>query len=243
MFADLNRDADALSCYDQAISLNPNLAEAYFNKSFVKLSLGQYQEGWELYEWRWQARLARLPKRNFSQPLWLGDAELRGKTILIYAEQGLGDCIQFFRYLPLLQAGDYRVLFEAPGELIRLLRDQTEGIEFIAKGDDLPHFDFHCPLMSLPLAFGTTLATIPAAIPYLRADRDKIAVVARAARRRDQKVEAENRACLVGQAEPAGTRAAFLWRALRRSFLKKQSGTFCKRIFATATAKLSANSR
>jgi hypothetical protein len=68
-----------------------------------------------------------------------------------------------------------RVLFEAPRELIRLLRDQAEGIEFIAKGDDLPHFDFHCPLMSLPLAFGTTLATIPAAIPYLRADRDKIA--------------------------------------------------------------------
>ena len=176
VFADLNRDADALSCYDQAISLNPNLAEAYFNKSFVKLSLGQYQEGWELYEWRWQARLARLPKRDFSQPSWLGDAELRGKTILIHAEQGLGDCIQFFRYLPVLQAGDYRVLFEAPGELIRLPRDQTEGIEFIAKGDDLPHFDFHCPLMSLPLAFGTTLATIPAAIPYLRADRDKTAV-------------------------------------------------------------------
>ena len=138
-----------------------------------------------------------MPKRNFSQPLWLGDAELRGKTILIHAEQGLVDCIQFFRYLPLLQAGDYRMLFEAPRELIRLLRDQAEGIEFIAKGDDLPHFDFHCPLISLPLAFGTTLATIPAAIPYLRADRDKIA--AWRARRKDQKVEAENRACLVGK--------------------------------------------
>jgi hypothetical protein len=75
----------------------------------------------------------------------------------------------------LLKRGDYRVLFEAPSELIRLLKDQGEGIELIAKGDNLPHFDFHCPLMSLPPAFGTTLKTLPASIPYLPADADKIA--------------------------------------------------------------------
>jgi hypothetical protein len=67
----------------------------------VKLSLGQYQEGWELYEWRWKAKLARLPRRHFNQPLWLGDRELDGKTILLHAEQGFGDAIQFFRYLRL----------------------------------------------------------------------------------------------------------------------------------------------
>jgi hypothetical protein len=175
VFADLNRDADALSCYDRAISLNRNLAEAYFNKSFVKLSLGHYDEGWKLYEWRWQARLARLPRRNFSQPLWRGDRELRGKTILLHAEQGLGDSVQFFRYLRLFEPDHYRVVFEAPSELVELLRDQAEGIEIIAKVDALPDFDYHCPLLSLPLAFGTTRETIPAAVPCLRAHRDKMA--------------------------------------------------------------------
>ena len=175
VFTNLNRDADALSCYDRAIVLEPVLPAAYFNKSLVKLSLGQYQEGWKLYEWRWQSRLAQVPPRNFSQPLWLGDRDLDGKTILFHAEQGLGDTIQFFRYLRLLRPGDYRVVLEVPHELIGLLKDQADGIEIIAEGDPLPHFDLHCPLMSLPLAFGTTLETIPAAIPYLRADEAKIA--------------------------------------------------------------------
>jgi tetratricopeptide (TPR) repeat protein len=175
VFTQLNRDADALSCYDRAIALKPDLPAAYFNKSLVKLSLGQYQEGWKLYEWRWQSRLAQVPPRTFSQPLWLGDCDLDGKTILVHAEQGLGDTIQFFRYLRLLRPGDYRVILEAPHQLIGLLRNQADGIEIIAEGDPLPHFDLHCPLMSLPLAFGTTLETIPAAIPYLRADQAKIA--------------------------------------------------------------------
>jgi len=174
VFFDLNRDAEALTCYDKAIAIDPSLADVYFNKSLVQLSLGEYRDGWELYEWRWKIRSFTSPNRNFVQQLWLGNRELAGKTILIHAEQGFGDTINFFRYLSLLNAHNCKIVFEAQKPLVPLFQDQRQRIQVVAAGDDLPKFDVHCPLLSLPLAFKTTLETIPASIPRLRAGEKRI---------------------------------------------------------------------
>jgi len=173
-FFELNRDVEALSCYDRAIFFDGNLAESHFDKSLVKLSLGEFREGWELYEWRWKTRMFPSPNRNFSQPHWLGDSKLDGKTILIHAEQGFGDTIQFFRYVLRLTAEAHKVIFEVPNELVPLFEDQKARLALVTRGDVLPNFDVHCPLMSLPRGLRTTLQTIPASIPYLRAPVNKV---------------------------------------------------------------------
>ena len=117
---------------------------------------------------------------DFSQPLWLGQAEfggiegLAGKTILVHSEQGLGDTIQFSRYLPLLAEHGARVVFELPAALFGALRGVTGVSDFVVKGQTLPAADFHCPLLSLPLAFKTTLESIPSPGPYLKADALKV---------------------------------------------------------------------
>jgi len=163
----LKRDDDAVASYDAAIALDPDLADAYFNKSFVKLMAGDFTEGWALHEWRWRVKDFAKQLRHFSQPLWLGGEDLAEKTILIYSEQGFGDTIQFCRYLPLLNAPGGRVVFETHPSLAPLFTAQNYAARVIAKGDALPKFDVQCPLMSLPLAFKTTLATVPAKVPYL----------------------------------------------------------------------------
>jgi tetratricopeptide (TPR) repeat protein len=171
---DMNRHEEALASYDRALTLKPDYADANFNKGLLKLLLGNYEEGWPLYEWRRQ--LAQQQKnfaRNFSQPLWLGDQSIANKTILLYAEQGLGDVIQFVRYAPMVEALGAKVILELPPTLVPLLRTLKGDIAVIAKGDLLPEFELHCPLMSLPLAFKTTLATIPAEVPYLAVDPHK----------------------------------------------------------------------
>jgi hypothetical protein len=167
------RDAEALACFEKAISLNSDLAQAYYGKALVKLAQGYYEDGWRLYEWRWRSRLLMAPQRHFAQPLWLGEGALERKTILIHADQALGDTIQFCRYLAPLRQLDCTIAFEAPAALVPLLRERNEGIQVIRAGDPLPHFDVHCPLLSLPLAFRTTLRTIPAAVPYLSVNEGK----------------------------------------------------------------------
>jgi hypothetical protein len=102
--------------------------------------------------------------------LWLGQQDLAGKTILLYAEQGLGDTLQFVRYVPLVAARGARVILEVQKPLLKLMQTLAGGAQVLAKGDPLPDFDFHCPLLSLPLAFKTTLATIPAPGAYLSSD-------------------------------------------------------------------------
>ena len=169
----MRRDAEALSCFDKAISLNKDFAQAYYGKSLVKLTLGDYEEGWKLYEWRWRSQLANSPKRDFGRPLWLGDRNIENKTILIHAEQGLGDTIQFYRYLRLFDPQTCRIVFEVPPALLSLLREQNQEMQIIARGDSLPDFDLQCPLMSLPLAFRTTLRTVPAEVRYLFASEEK----------------------------------------------------------------------
>jgi hypothetical protein len=114
-----------------------------------------------LYEWRWKREKTALKQRNFSQPLWLGTEDIVGKTLLLHAEQGLGDTIQFCRYAKLVKALGARVILEVPKALLGLLSG-LEGVdELIEKGKALPAFDCHCPLLSLPLAFKTDLTNIP----------------------------------------------------------------------------------
>ncbi len=169
----LGRIEDALLSCEQAISLNPDSVEARFNRGACQLAMGDFEHGWEGFEWRWKSRLGP-EKRGLSGVPWLGDFPIAGKTILVHAEQGLGDSIQFCRYVPML-AEHAKVILDVPRPLARLFSG-LDGVDRIITGDDpLPQFDAWIPMMSLPFAFHTTLATIPAAIPYLRVDADRAA--------------------------------------------------------------------
>jgi tetratricopeptide (TPR) repeat protein len=157
------RYAEALACYRRALARKPDYAQAHFNRSLTLLLTGQFDEGWEEYEWRFV--VARYD-RNFDRPLWSGDP-LAGERILIHAEQGFGDTLQFIRYIPVVAERGGRVVLEVPGPLVRLARTVAGASEVVAAGDPPPGFDCHCPLLSLPRVFKTNLATIPAVVPYL----------------------------------------------------------------------------
>ncbi len=167
----LGRPDDALASYEKALVLEPDNAEAHKNKSFVELITGKWDRGWKSYEWR-KKSIETLRSGNFPVPLLTSLEQARGKTVLVYWEQGLGDTIQFCRYLkPLRQAGA-RVLFAPQPQLKFLLNSLGDGIEF-ADPKTLS-FDYHIPLMSLPLLFGTTLESVPAEVPYLFANGDLV---------------------------------------------------------------------
>jgi tetratricopeptide (TPR) repeat protein len=168
----LQRCEPALASYDRAIMLKPDYAEAIFNKSVLLLLMGRFADGWHLYEWR-KKKANPIAARDYPQPLWLGEANITGKTILLTEEQGLGDTIQFCRYAPLVAQTGARIILEVPPQLTRLTAGLTGVAQTVETGRPLPAFDFHCPLLSLPLALKTELATIPAAIPYLKADPDQ----------------------------------------------------------------------
>ena len=165
----------SIEVYEQALKIAPEHPNLNFNSAIARLSLGDFDEGWKRYEWRWKNPLFRSRKRNFSQPLWLGEFSLEGKTILLHAEQGLGDTLQFVRYVPMVAALGAHVVLEVQGSLKPLLA-QTKGItRILDTEEEHPPFDCHCPLMSLPLAFGTRLDTIPNSGPYLEAPSERIA--------------------------------------------------------------------
>ena len=170
----LGRFAEALESCERAIALKLDLAEAHWNKALTSLLLGDFERGWPAYEWRWR-RNAESGHRDFSQPLWLGEQPLRGKTILLHAEQGFGDAIQFVRYVPLVAAEGARVILEVPNGLKPMLTGFNGVSTLVGRNESLPAFDVHCPLLSLPLAFKTTLAGIPASIPYLHAPPERVA--------------------------------------------------------------------
>ncbi|WP_144158965.1 tetratricopeptide repeat protein [Paraburkholderia sp. BCC1885] len=167
---DLNQHEQALQSYARALALSPASAEAHWNESLCLLQLGRLEEGWPKYEWRWKRDRIQAGQRVFEQPLWLGDFPIDGKTILLHAEQGLGDTLQFCRYAALVAGLGAKVILEVPSELVRLLGHLVGVTQLIEQGQPLPPFDCHCPLLSLPLAFGTELASIPAHTPYLFAD-------------------------------------------------------------------------
>ncbi|MBF0562350.1 MAG: tetratricopeptide repeat protein [Alphaproteobacteria bacterium] len=171
-FKELGRFEEAFECFEQSLRIWPDYPEAQHNESLLRLLLGDLDSGWRQYEWRWQRKKSSLSPRDFSQPLWCGE-DISGKTILIHAEQGLGDTIQFYRYVSLVAQRAGSVILEVPGLLIRLLQ-QTGTVSFVPKGQTLPPFDVHCPMLSLPRAFATTLQTIPGGVPYLRAEEARV---------------------------------------------------------------------
>ncbi len=153
---------EAVANYSRALQLKPDYADAHWNRALVWLLQGDWQRGWPEYQWRWHTHF--VPSR-FPRPVWQGES-LRGKTILLHAEQGLGDTIQFIRYASLVKQLGATVIVGCPKTLSRLL-ENCPGIDrLVVQDDDLPAFDVHAPIMSLPGIFKTTVANIPAPIPY-----------------------------------------------------------------------------
>jgi tetratricopeptide (TPR) repeat protein len=168
-YKDLGRMEEAVACYQQAIWLQPDNASSHWNRALAWLQMGDFEHGWQEYEWRWRRKNVTLP--NYRQPRWDG-SPLAGRTILLHAEQGLGDMIQFIRYAPLIAQTGGKVVVACPRSLHRLF-SRMEGIDqLVHEGEDLPPFDVHAPLMSLPQLMGTTPASIPARTPYLAAEPD-----------------------------------------------------------------------
>ena len=166
-YQDPERRVAALASYDLAIASKPDYEEAYWNKALALLQTGDYARGWALYEWRWKRRAFAPIVRKFDCPLWLGQEPLQNKTIVLHGEQGLGDSIQFCRYAALVQELGARVVLEVEASLVGLLGSLQGPQEIIARGAALPPADFHCPMLSLPLAFHTDLSNIPLTSAYL----------------------------------------------------------------------------
>jgi hypothetical protein len=140
----------------------------------MRLAMGDFATGWQKYEWRWHHKSLDLPRRGLKQPLWLGRENLFGRTILLHAEQGLGDTIQFARYAPLVARRGATVMLDVPPPLEALLASLRDVTLVRSHALPLPVFDYQCPLPSLPLALGTMLETIPAEVPYLSPPADRV---------------------------------------------------------------------
>lgn len=194
----MGRLAEALPVHARAVAAAPGDAEAHYNRADALLAAGAYASGWAEYEWR--LRRAGVAGRGFG-PAWDG-AALEGGTLLLHAEQGFGDTLQFARYAPMAAARGARVVLEVQPALLRLMRSLPGVAQVVAQGDGLPDFAAHCPLMSLPHVFGTQLGTVPAVIPYLHAEADAIA-----AWRRSVPADGRLRVGLVwaGSAHPTAT--------------------------------------
>jgi tetratricopeptide (TPR) repeat protein len=168
---DKGRLEEAEAAYRRAIALRMDFVEAHNNLAFTLLLQGEFLRGWEEYEWRWKWKDFPSPRRDFGQPQWDG-SDLNGRIVLLHAEQGFGDTIQFIRYATLVARRGASVVVECQPALKNLLQSNARGWQVIGRGEPLPAFDVHCPLLSLPLAFGTTLQSIPAEVPYLEADAE-----------------------------------------------------------------------
>lgn len=167
----LGDGAGMLRHYERAVELDSSSAGGHYNLGLAYLRQGRFEEGWREHEWRWDFRELRLRRRDFAQPQWRGE-RLHGETILLHAEQGLGDTLQFVRYVPLVSERGGRVVLEVQPSLKRLLAHSlvnVAGVRVVERGEPLPVFARHCPLMSLPLAFSGAVKTIPARFPYVRA--------------------------------------------------------------------------
>jgi Flp pilus assembly protein TadD len=169
----LDRPAEALAGYQRVTALVPDSPQAALNASHVQLLLGNYEAGWTLYEARKRVA-APLGNRMFSFPPWLGEGDLAGKRLLLHWEQGLGDTIQFCRYALLARARGARVTLLVQRSLRRLIETLDSSIAVVGDEPVSEGFDCHCPLLSLPYAFRTIRATVPAQVPYLCADPERV---------------------------------------------------------------------
>ena len=171
----LNRHRAAVESFDKAIALQKDYADAHSNCALSLLTLGELARGFAEYEWRWQRTGMSDERRGYRGGLWLGEFSLARMTILLHAEQGLGDSIQFARYVPLLAQSGAKVVLEVQPALKDLFATLPGVASVCTRGEPLPAYDVHCPLGSLPLALRTEPSTIPANIPYLHADEARIA--------------------------------------------------------------------
>jgi hypothetical protein len=169
---ELKKDyAQGMRQFEIALAIQPDYASAHLNCAVSWLRDGDFTRGWHEFEWRWLCDHRR--GRRLSSPLWMGQA-LPGQTILLQAEQGLGDTLQFIRYAALVKERCGRVIVRCQAALQNLLRRSAGVDEFVGKDDALPKHDAHAPLMSLPRVFGTTLASVPAAVPYVFAEPSRV---------------------------------------------------------------------
>ena len=162
----LGRLEDAEICFRRGLTIDPESADVHWNLSLALLQKGEYEEGWREYEWRWKNPTFSTPRRDFEQPQWNG-GDLDGKTILVHAEQGIGDTLKFVRYAPLVADRGGRVVLECRPPLRRLLETVAGVVSVVERGEAHPDFDCHVPLMSLPGIFETRLDSIPDQVPYL----------------------------------------------------------------------------
>ena len=169
----MGRCDDAIIAANAALDIYPDHADVHWVKAAALLRSGQFEEGWAEYEWRWRAKLlgSNLIKPEYPQPMWTGQP-IDGKTIWLYAEQGLGDTLQLLRYIRLLIARGAVVLLTAQEPIYALRGSLQDNCIWLEPGQVVPAFDYHCPLFSLPLAFKTNLGTIPEQVPYLRSEPD-----------------------------------------------------------------------
>ena len=170
--ASMGRLDEGLACFAQALRLKQGYPEAHWHQALTWLHQGDFARGWSEYEWRWKRKRAR--PRRLPQPLWDG-ANLEGKTILLWCEQGLGDSLQFIRYAPLVKARGGRVIVECPEKLLDIFSTCAGIDQLLPERSELPAFDVQAPFLSLPGIFGTRLQTIPTEVPYLTADPERVA--------------------------------------------------------------------
>jgi tetratricopeptide (TPR) repeat protein len=166
----------AIASYTKAIAIKPDYAAAYENRALSRLLLGDWENGWQDYEWRWKNKQGTTYKerRAWRQPRWRGDEPIETKTILLHSEQGLGDTLQFCRYATSVAKLAAKVVLEVQRPLKALLAGLDGVAQVIARGDELPEFDYSCPLLSMPFVMKTMSASIPANVPYLRAHPEKL---------------------------------------------------------------------
>jgi tetratricopeptide (TPR) repeat protein len=177
VLGELGRHRDAVADYEACLALNPDQAEAQFYGATAYLALGDYARGWPRYEARKRLKGAWrvVSALDDAAPAWFGETSLEGKTLLLHAEQGLGDTLQFARYANLAKAQGATVILQVDAPLVSLISTLKGADRVIAKDGARPPFDLHASIMSLPGAFRTTLDTVPAATPYLSADTAKVA--------------------------------------------------------------------
>jgi tetratricopeptide (TPR) repeat protein len=167
-YKDMLRLDEAIPCYRRAIQLRPDYAEAHWNLGLVLLRLGDFKEGLAEYEWRGKVK-SLMPLPTFAQPRWNGE-HFFGKTILLFPEQGLGDAIQFARYIPMVANRGRQVVLVSRPELVRVFERSFKMAHVVPLTGPIPNFHVQCSLVSLPLVFGTDLNSIPAPIPYVQSD-------------------------------------------------------------------------
>ncbi len=165
---------DAIKDFDEAIKINPEYSNSIFFKAITQLKIGDYKSGWKNYEYRWETTNFPSPKRNFKQPCWDGTENLNDKIILIHGEQGLGDNIQFVRYFNLIKLKAKKAILQVDKKLVQLFKESNLSSIIISSKEKLPNFDIHCPLLSLPFKFSTTLKDIPSKNKYIFPDKKRI---------------------------------------------------------------------